>query len=31
MRFHSDEFYFKSPREMEAAFPGHAEALSNTG
>ena len=31
MRFHSDEFYFKSPQEMAAAFPDRAEALANTG
>ena len=30
MRFHSDEFYFKSPAEMAAAFPDHSEALANT-
>ena len=30
MRFHSDEFYFKSPAEMAAAFPDHSEALTNT-
>jgi DNA polymerase-3 subunit alpha len=30
MRFHSDEFYFKSPQEMESAFPDDAEAFSNT-
>ena len=30
LRFHSDEFYFKSPQEMEAAFPDQAEALANT-
>ncbi|HUF89416.1 MAG TPA: DNA polymerase III subunit alpha [Gemmatimonadota bacterium] len=31
MRFHSDEFYFKSPQEMAAAFPDRSEALANTG
>ncbi|HUP20660.1 MAG TPA: DNA polymerase III subunit alpha [Gemmatimonadota bacterium] len=31
MRFHSDEFYFKTPEEMAATFPGHEEALKNTG
>lgn len=30
MRFHSDEFYFKSPQEMEATFPDQSEALANT-
>lgn len=31
MRFHSDEFYFKSPDEMAETFPEQAEALANTG
>ncbi|CAN5887601.1 DNA polymerase III subunit alpha [soil metagenome] len=30
MRFHSDEFYFKSPQEMALAFTEHSEALANT-
>jgi DNA polymerase-3 subunit alpha len=30
MRFHSDEFYFKSEQEMEAVFPDQLEALANT-
>ena len=30
MRFATDEFYFKSPAEMEAAFRDVPEALSNT-
>jgi DNA polymerase III subunit alpha len=30
MRFSTDEFYLKSPDEMEALFPDFPEALSNT-
>jgi DNA polymerase-3 subunit alpha len=30
MSFSADEFYFKSPNEMAAAFPDHPEALTNT-
>ena len=30
MKFSSDEFYFKSPGEMEALFAGYSEALANT-
>jgi len=30
MRFSSDEFYFKSPDEMEALFAGYSDALANT-
>ena len=29
-KFPSDQFYFKSPEEMAALFPGQPEALSNT-
>ena len=30
MRFGSEEFYFKSPRQMAQKFPDHPEALANT-
>lgn len=30
MRFHSDQFYLKSPEEMARLFPEHPEAISNT-
>ena len=30
MRFHSDEFYFKTPEEMAERFPDCLEALDNT-
>lgn len=30
MRFSTDEFYFKSPEEMKAAFPDLPEAIANT-
>ena len=30
MRFHSDEFYFKTPEEMAERFPDCPEALENT-
>lgn len=30
MRFPSQDFYLKSPKEMEALFPDHPEALENT-
>lgn len=31
MRFQSDDYYLKSPEEMEALFPDLPEAFSNTG
>ncbi len=30
MKFHSDQFYFKSPEEMKALFPDNPEAFLNT-
>jgi DNA polymerase-3 subunit alpha len=30
MRFPTEEFYLKTPQEMEALFPGDSEALTNT-
>ena len=30
MRFPSDDFYLKSPEEMQALFPEHPEAFANT-
>lgn len=30
MRFPSDQFYLKSPQEMQALFPAYADAIANT-